>query len=198
MEMNKLEEKIKEILQKVHDDACRPTHLKELGYSNRALEALSTLIQQERAEIIMGFDSMLVELWNFFALEKDHHGKQRTCGGIPSLMRLHFFLKERGLIKGSGQFTYMAKEYLNSIGTAGVLPDKAGATLNEGGSEGLPSSISSIKKEFEEKFTYVEQVQDSLTGKVYRHREFNPNHSITIVDEVFNYFLPYLSKKGTK
>ena len=50
-----------------------------------------------------------------------------------------------------------------------------------------------LKKEFEEKFTYVEQNQDPLTGKVYRHREFNPNNLITIVEDVWNFFLPHLA-----
>lgn len=69
--------------------------------------------EEIRESAVMGFDPVLVELWNFFALEKDHHGKQRTSGGIPSLMKLHQIVKDRGLIKGSGQLTEKGKEALS-------------------------------------------------------------------------------------
>ena len=48
-------------------------------------DSILTLISQQQVEAVKDIDSMLVELWNFFALERDHHGKQRACGGIPSL-----------------------------------------------------------------------------------------------------------------
>ena len=39
-------QKVEEILQKVHDDAVRPTHLKELGYSDRAVDELVSLYEE--------------------------------------------------------------------------------------------------------------------------------------------------------
>lgn len=95
-----LREKIENIMARY---TCNCAGCKE--HTKFGVDELLTLISQQQVEAVKDIDSMLVELWNFFALEKDHHGKQRTCGGIPSLMKLHYFLKKRGLIKGSGQFS---------------------------------------------------------------------------------------------
>lgn len=87
-------------------------------YGKLFLEVLDKVIDELTSYITKGnreVDSMLVELWNFFALEKDHHGKQRVTGNIPSLNRLHYFVKSRGLIKGTGQFTEEGKLHLSQL-----------------------------------------------------------------------------------
>lgn len=132
-----IKEEIEKILKDVYYEGVNTGQVAMgvIDYSDD-LNKLTTLIKKERESAEVRLNSVLVKLWDFFALEVDHHGKQRGCGNIPSLIELHRLLKERGLIKGSGQFSDKGKEYLKTLEVQTI---KSGGTLtiadavNQGG-----------------------------------------------------------------
>lgn len=53
------EQQIRDILQKVHDDAVSPSHDKELGYSEKAVSLLKTLLQTQSSQLLSEVEAII-------------------------------------------------------------------------------------------------------------------------------------------